>query len=251
VTKSVNLLDLKIKSKYQLNELLSKGQGNEFILTTFVNPFSYNVLLAKPELVGKMDVILSDGSLHKTLHNLFNPNKVDRTSFDFSSLAGDVFSNAEENNSKVVLIGAKPGLVDIAKSNFKEMYPSLNIVLTHHGYFKDEAEQEAIIKLADSCDPDIVIVGMGTPHQEYFLVKYSQIASNYCQLYTCGGFIEQSAIKADYYHPLIKKLGLRWLQRAVMHSHVRQRLIKDYPRFVIKYIAAHLRNRLISKAPKK
>ena len=194
MTKSVNLLDLKIKSKQQLNERLSKSEDNEFKLTTFVNPFSYNVLLAKPELVSKMDVILSDGSLHKTLHNLFNPNKVDRTSFDFSSLAGDVFSNAEENNSKVVLIGAKPGLVDIAKSNFKEMYPSLNIVFTHHGYFKDKSEQEAIIKLADRCDPDIVIVGMGTPHQEYFLVKYSQIANNYCQLYTCGGFIEQSAI---------------------------------------------------------
>ena len=241
MTEPVNMLDLKIKSKQQLNELLSKREGNEFILTTFVNPFSYNVLLAKPELVGNMDVILSDGSLHKTLHNLFNPNKVDRASFDFSSLAADVFSNAEENNSKVVLIGAKPGLVDIAKSNFKKMYPRINIVFTHHGYFEDESEQEAIIKLADSCDPDIVIVGMGTPHQEYFLVKYSQVAENYCQLYTCGGFIEQSSIKADYYHPLIKKLGLRWLQRAVMHNHVRKRLIKDYPRFVMKYIATHLK----------
>ncbi len=240
---SFKLLDSKVSSKEQLNTLLKVNGNKKFTLTTFVNPFSYNVLCAEPSLVQAMDIILSDGSLHKTLHNLFHENKVDRVSFDFSSIASEVLAQAAERQAKVVLIGAKPGLVDIAKSNFEKMYPGLNVVYTHHGYFENEQHREQVINQADQCKPGIVIVGMGTPYQEHFLVEYSQKAKSACQLFTCGGFIEQSSIKADYYHPLIKKLGLRWLQRAIMHSHVRNRLIRDYPIFVLKYCYTHVRRK--------
>lgn len=232
-------LDSKVKSKQQLLDILKLNGQHKFTLVTFVNPFSYYVLAAKPNLITAMDVILSDGSLHKSLHNIYNQNKVDRVSFDFSSIAADVLAEAAEQQKKIVLIGAKPGIVDIAKCNFEAMYPGLNIVFTHHGYFESDQMREKVIIESDSYKPDIVIVGMGTPYQEQFLLKYSQIAGNCCQLFTCGGFIEQSSIKADYYHPLIKKLGLRWLQRAVMHSHVRNRLIKDYPKFIFKYSISH------------
>lgn len=234
-------LDSKLKSEKQLFKMLKQHAQKKFTLITFVNPFSYPILAKQPELVTEMDVILSDGSLHKSLHNIFNPNKIDRVSFDFSSIAAHVLSQAADNKQKVVLIGAKPGLVDIAKSNFISMYPELDIVFTHHGYFDSEKMRDNVIAASDQHKPDIVIVGMGTPYQEQFLIKYKEIAVTPCQLYTCGGFIEQSSMKADYYHPLVKKLGLRWLQRAIMHKHVRERLIRDYPRFIVKYCLSHFK----------
>ncbi len=76
---------------------------------------------------------------------------------------------------------------------------------------------------------------MGTPLQEEFLIRIKK-AINIKILITCGGFLTQTSMFGDYYHPIIKKLGLRWLQRAILHKHVRDRLIKVYPEFLLSYL---------------
>jgi N-acetylglucosaminyldiphosphoundecaprenol N-acetyl-beta-D-mannosaminyltransferase len=81
---------------------------------------------------------------------------------------------------------------------------------------------------------------MGTPYQEDFaLLAKKFLKSSF--IITCGGFLTQTSIRPDYYSPLVKRLGLRWLQRAIYHKHVRRRLIVDYPKFMIRYIVGKLR----------
>ena len=81
---------------------------------------------------------------------------------------------------------------------------------------------------------------MGTPIQDQFIIEAKDSCPNVKLMFTCGGFLTQTSIKSDYYHPLIKKFSLRWLQRMVMHKHVRQRVIKDYPKFLISYLYEHI-----------
>ncbi|WP_299016337.1 WecB/TagA/CpsF family glycosyltransferase [uncultured Photobacterium sp.] len=218
-----------------LNSYLEGKGGN----VTFVNPFSYKYFETNPEEVGNFTKLFIDGASLVYLHNLFNANKVDRVSFDYSSIAGEVFSFCEENNLKVGIIGGQEDEVKTACQNIKLKHPRLLIKYSRNGYINSQKELETISLSASNCD--ILILGMGTPKQEevssFLYRKYPKKL-----IFTCGGFITQTSIKSDYYHPLAKKLGLRWLQRAIMHKHVRTRLISDYPKFYIKYIFSFVFN---------
>jgi N-acetylglucosaminyldiphosphoundecaprenol N-acetyl-beta-D-mannosaminyltransferase len=236
-------LDKKIGSKLSFEQVLLKQRRGltQSIATTFVNPFSYPIVADNESLLKALDYIYSDGALHTSLHNTFNTNQIERLSFDFSSVAHDVLQFAVDNTLKVALIGAKPGLVEKAAKNYQQMYAGLNIAYHHHGYLNEPEIEDTVIEALNTISADIVICGMGTPRQEQFILTLKERLNSSALLFTCGGFIEQSAIKADYYHPLVKKLGLRWVQRAIMHKHVRTRLMQDYPKFICQYIFFQLK----------
>ncbi|CAM3836172.1 MULTISPECIES: WecB/TagA/CpsF family glycosyltransferase [Pseudoalteromonas] len=239
------VLDNKLSSKTVFDKLLDESTKGlpRSIAVTFVNPFSYSLLSKNARLLSGLDVIFSDGSLHTKLHNTFNQNKIQRLSFDFSSIAVDVLRFANQTGKRIAFIGAKPTLVDVAVKNYVSMFPDLNVVYKHHGYVNDAALKSQVIADLNQQQPEIIVCGMGTPKQDEFIVELKNALDTPALLFTCGGFIEQSAIKADYYHPLVKKLGLRWLQRAVLHKHVRQRLVREYPKFVVSYLRAQMKNK--------
>jgi N-acetylglucosaminyldiphosphoundecaprenol N-acetyl-beta-D-mannosaminyltransferase len=64
---------------------------NSASIVTFVNTFSYYKLLDSNCSIDKIDYIFVDGYLQVVLHNLFHKKKINRASFDFSSLANDFF----------------------------------------------------------------------------------------------------------------------------------------------------------------
>ena len=231
-------IDDKISAKKDFVQLL-KSKNSDIKLVTFLNPFSYKVFLEKPELVDSFDTFFADGVLLVKLYNIFNTNKIDRVSFDFSSIAKDVLDHSSMNNINMAFIGAKQKEIDGAIKNIKNMYSDINIVYHRNGYFNTEEEYKVCFDELYSLNVGILVIGMGSPYQEEFAVKVKNSRLKIPLVFTCGGFLTQTSIKADYYHLLIKKFGLRWLQRAIMHKHVRDRLLKDYPNFIIKYIYNH------------
>lgn len=234
-------LDDKISVNQDVSSLLSSTESGLPRLVSFVNPFSYRVLIESPKIIDSIDLFYSDGSLLQKLHNIFYPkSKVDRVSFDYSSIAGKVFDFAQKNALKVALVGGTSTEISQAKVNIRACHPSLNVVYSRSGFFDDEKEKGDCCDLIDKFGATILIVGMGTPIQEQFLMEAKLNCPSVKLMFTCGGFLTQTAIKADYYHPIIKKLGLRWLQRVVLHKHVRHRIIKDYPRFLVTYLYEHI-----------
>jgi N-acetylglucosaminyldiphosphoundecaprenol N-acetyl-beta-D-mannosaminyltransferase len=231
----MNLLDSKISCRCLMTELLSNGlETKEAITVTFVNPFSYYILKSRDYLLKSLDYVFIDGLLLQRLHNIFHKNKVRRASFDLSSIADDVFKYCCQKKLKVSLIGAQKFEIDKAVKNIKSIYPELIICSYRNGYFSGT---ELIDYLRDikNLNPDVIIVGAGTPVQEEIICKLKKMNIGRL-LFTCGGFFTQTSIKKDYYHPIIKRLDLRWLQRAFLHKHVRKRLFCNYPHFVIKYL---------------
>ncbi|MBX6960051.1 glycosyltransferase [Providencia rettgeri] len=220
-------------SRSQIPLILKKTEETKII--TFLNPVSFYGFLDLPNKQ-LFDYIFSDGFLLTKLHNIFLAStKIERVSFDFSSIAGDVFSYAENQNLCIVIVGGNSSEVLQAKDKFLDLYPNLNIHY-RNGYFNNQQEIKEFILTLDKLNPDIIISGMGFPHQENFLIDCKIIMSSSFIGFTCGGFISQTALRTDYYHPIIKKLGLRWLQRAFLHKHVRNRLLRDYPIFLFRYL---------------
>ncbi|MBT2918461.1 WecB/TagA/CpsF family glycosyltransferase [Vibrio anguillarum] len=205
---------------------------------SFVNPFSYAVLCENSHIIDEIDYWFSDGSLLTTLMNVFDKDKVvNRVSFDFSSIADDFFKEAVNKKWRLAIIGAKSDEIDIAVNYISDIYPDLDICYYRDGYF--DINDEKVYHNLEKLKVDTLLVGMGTPYQEKFIIEACKTI-NLSLAITCGGFITQTAMKGDYYHPLVKKLGLRWLQRAVLHKHVRQRILCDYPIFLAKYILSRL-----------
>jgi len=240
VTNDYYNVDLKIQSKDSFFRLLGNS-NSDTKLVTFVNPFSYDVFLKYPELLPDFEALFVDGSLLVLMHNIFHKQKISRLSFDFTSIAGDVFSHCQDKNLSIAFIGATEDELPIALRNILSIHSKLNISYSRNGYFNDEIDYQKCIDDLKESKSDIVVIGMGSPLQEKFSIMLKHANTNISCVFTCGGFLTQTAISCEYYHPIIKKLGLRWLQRAVMHDFVRERLVKHYPVFVVKYLYNHFK----------
>ncbi|ALO46406.1 WecB/TagA/CpsF family glycosyltransferase [Pseudohongiella spirulinae] len=229
---------IKLADSLSFNNILksiTKG-SSEPILVTFVNPFSYYDINDDKALCEKFDYFFSDGSLLTILHNLLNSTKIDRVSFDYSSVAGVTLQHAQSEGLTVAFIGATEPEIQKAVANIQNRYPNLKIVYVRNGYIRtDKEENQVMLELIEK-GADILICGMGAPRQENFLVRAKKAGVPSKVMFTCGGFLTQTALKDDYYHPFVKKFGVRWLQRAILHAHVRKRILLDYPKFTARFI---------------
>jgi N-acetylglucosaminyldiphosphoundecaprenol N-acetyl-beta-D-mannosaminyltransferase len=251
----LNVVDRKIKKYNGINELLNQNEKNrqnsliENVQTsfkeknvnciTFLNTFSYYALLDCDCPVNNINTILLDGKLQVILHNIFHVNKVNRASFDFSSIAHEFFEYVQDKELGIAIVGAEVSENNCAMNNLIKKYPGLRVVYSRHGYFNSEYEKQSTYNNLKENNPDVIILGMGTPEQEKYAIY---LANQGLQsiIITCGGFITQTSKNIDYYNPIIKKLSLRWLQRIIQFSHVRKRLFIDYPKNVVRYFLEHL-----------
>lgn len=240
-------LENKIMPHDFIFDVLERSRKDK-VKVSFINPYSYSLISKENDIVNGFDYWFADGSTMCLMTNLFrsDADKISRGSFDFSSLAGPCFDFLQKNSLPVAIVGGEGSEVDLACRYFTEQYPNLNICYKHHGYINASNFENVMLGLSKS-KPCALIVGMGTPKQETFILNAEKYL-DHCQLFfTCGGFISQTAESGDYYHPIIKKFGLRWLQRAVLHKHVRRRLLLDYPKFYIKYLIGGSLTKVVMK----
>lgn len=235
-------LESKLDHGLSFIEVIEKSFSSDGSIVSFVNPFSYSILNNNEWIINDVDYWYSDGALLCSLLNISRRDKIHRNSFDFSSVANELFLYATLHNYSISLIGGSLSEIQKASQYLSSRYPDMNIVYFRDGFF-DDSEIFEIANAIQKSQADIVISGMGTPRQEEFLIEIHKKV-NAKVLITCGGFFSQTAMRGDYYHPLVKKYGLRWLQRAIMHKHVRDRLLIDYPVFIVRYLSDLLINKL-------
>jgi N-acetylglucosaminyldiphosphoundecaprenol N-acetyl-beta-D-mannosaminyltransferase len=224
-------IDKKIMQYTNIDTLFVPG-GPRVI--TFVNTFSYYQLVDAHCPIEKIDVVFVDGILQVGLHNMFVRRKINRASFDFSSLAHDFFRYVIANRLQIALIGATEAEIRLAVVNIKAAYPDVPISFFRNGYFLTDRERQTLVQTAAAGHIDVMILGMGTPLQEQTAVFLKERLPH-MYVVTCGGFITQTAQGIDHYW---KKW--RWLQRAVEYPHVRKRILYWYPRNVVRYCIDHI-----------
>lgn len=236
-------LDSKLSRRQDFLSLLKTHGNGVSRLISFVNPFSFPLVLKK-EIISDVDFWFADGSLLCFLSNLFRARRdqIDRVSFDFTSIANDVFLHCVEKKFRLAIIGGTEDEAHRAVGYLNTVYPKINITFIRGG-FNIASNKEKIFDDIDKSNCDVVILGLGTPLQETFGIEVKNECK--CKLvFTCGGFISQTSSHGDYYHPFVKRLGLRWLQRAILHDHVRSRLLISYPKFILKYISSQLKSKV-------
>jgi len=123
---------------------------------------------------------------------------------------------------RVFYLGGKPGVAARAAEYLRTQYPSL-MIATHHGYFRPD-ENVAILATIADFQPHILMVGMGMPRQEYWILdNLDRIRAN--AILTAGACFDYIAGEIPTPPRWMGRVGLEWLYRLISEP---QRLSRRY-----------------------
>jgi N-acetylglucosaminyldiphosphoundecaprenol N-acetyl-beta-D-mannosaminyltransferase len=117
------------------------------------------------------DLILTDGQPLLWISRWYgNPIKQKISGSDLFPL---LCKMAVDKEYTMYFLGAGEGIAAQAADNLMRRYPGLKVVGTYSppfGFEKDEEEMKKIVKILKSAKPHILIVGLGCPKQELFIL---------------------------------------------------------------------------------
>lgn len=141
-----------------------------------------------------------------------------------------------KEGKSIAMIGAKPEVIDLAAKNLCSEIDNLNIVYAHDGYFNDN---KAIFEDVINSSPDLVLVALGSPKQEFFINELKNYLPNSTMIGLGGSFdVWAGTVKRA---PVIyQKLGLEWLYRTIREPKRIKRIFPTLPLFVLKVFKERL-----------
>lgn len=115
---------------------------------------------------------------------------------------------------RVFLLGAEPGVGDKAAENLRARFPGLQ-VKAEHGYFnRNSDENEQVLESIRSYKPHLLILGLGMPLQEDWVVNnWGRIQAN--GILNAGNLIRFVAGAAPTPPRWTGQFGIEWLYRLV------------------------------------
>jgi len=127
----------------------------------------------------------------------------------------ELLRHAEKNDWSVFYLGSQPAVVNAARRLIRAALPALRIQL-QHGHSPDNS---SVVDSINAFRPDILLVGMGMPLQERWILEHLDQLD--------AGFVAQAGGTLDYYTgaqakpPLwLSRIGLAWLYR-LLHDPMR------------------------------
>ncbi len=147
-------------------------------------------------------------------------------------LVQNTMSEAVQNGYKYYFLGGKPGVAELAAEKMKVKYPGIQIVGTHHGYFKKEDEKDIIQKINGS-GANILLVALGAPKQELWIEEYRQDLQNIRVAIGVGGSFDGMAELVKRAPVFFQKCGLEWFYRLIKQPSRAKRMLL-IPKFIVK-----------------
>ncbi len=212
------------------------------LLVTFVNPFAWRIARTRPDypsMLAGFDLVLPDGIGVVKALAWVRGIVAARLSFDASSLYLPVFDRLDHDRRRLFVIGAAPGVAERAVARMHAEFPGIVIAGCLDGFRPQDEAASAIL----AASPDVVLCGMGAPHQERLLLELRRRGFSGIG-FTCGGFLDQLAEKPHYYPVWADRTDLRWLYRLCREPRrLLRRYTLDYAPFVVATLTALARRR--------
>lgn len=181
--------------------------ANKFIVTP--NPEIVLSARKNPDfskIVNDADYVIPDGiGIIKGAKTLGTPMHERITGFDTLMF---LIKTANKRGLKLYLLGSKPEVIKASAERVKRDFSNAKLVGYHDGYFKNDQD---IVDDIVAKKPDIVLVALGSPKQEFFINNYRK-QNNAIWIGVGGSFDVFSGTKKRA--PIIfQKLSLEWLYR--------------------------------------
>lgn len=134
---------------------------------------------------------------------------------------------AAKKNYRMFFLGGAEGVAMKAASNLKIRYPGLQVSGTYsppYGFEQDVCELEKIKQMIRNLNPQILVVGLGCPKQELFIL-HNRKKLNVPVSLGLGASLDFEAGNIKRAPHWMSECGLEWLYRMVQDP---KRLIKRY-----------------------
>lgn len=143
---------------------------------------------------------------------------------------------AAKNSWRIYYLGSKPGVAEKGANVLRREFPGL-IMRTHHGYFDASphgADNPRIVAEINEFDPDILMVGMGMPRQEAWILE--NIAGVNARVFlNAGACIDYFAGEVPLTPRWLGQIGLEWLYRLFLNPKYFWKRYLIEPWFLVKY----------------
>ncbi len=177
------------------------------------------------EVYRNADLILTDGKPLVWISKWYGTPIKEKISG--SDLFPKLCNLASKKGYKMFFLGAAEGVAAKAAENLEKRFPGLQVVGTYsppYGFEKDEAEMGKIIKMIKDAEPHILIVGLGCPKQELFILHHKDELNVPISL-GLGASLDFEAGKIRRAPKWMADHGLEWIYRIFQDP---KRLAKRY-----------------------
>lgn len=122
----------------------------------------------------------------------------------------------DDADCKIFLLGAKEGVADKAMKKINEKV-GRNIVIgaqsPSYGFEKNEKECEEIVDIINKSGANVVLVGVGAPKQEKWIMKWKHLMPSVKVWMALGATIDFEAGNVKRAPKIYQKLAMEWLYR--------------------------------------
>lgn len=134
----------------------------------------------------------------------------------------------DDENCKIFLLGAGEGIAEKALDNINRKVGRKIIVGAHspsYGFEKDEKECKELVKIVNESGANVLLVGVGAPKQEKWIMKYRNNMPKVDIFMALGATIDFEAGTLKRAPLIWQKCGMEWLYRVIKEP---KRLFKRY-----------------------
>lgn len=232
---TVNILGVHV-NKYTMHQAVEKASQlmDDDGLSMIFTPNSEIILYASnnpefTEVLNSADMIIPDGiGVVYGAKILGNPLKERVAGYD---LICNLFPVMAKKGQSVFLLGAKPGVAEIAAENLVKQYPGIVIAGTQDGYFKNDDE---VIENINKANPDFLMVCIGFPKQENWIYNNRERLNARLAI-GAGGCIDVFAGTVQRAPEFYCKHGIEWLYRLIKQPSRFMRMLA-LPKFGLKVL---------------
>ena len=154
-----------------------------------------------------------------------------------------------DENCRLFLLGAGPGIADEAAQRLRERFPGVRITGTFAGSSADAGFAEIEAKLSAS-NATMLLVAFGHPTQDLWIARHREALAAHGILVSIGvgGTFDYLSGRVPRAPRLVRRLGLEWLYRLVRQPW-RWRRQLALPLFVLLVIRERLRSLWPARTP--
>lgn len=171
---------------------------------------------------GEGAVLAAKFSLSKEEKSLLN-----QGFFEIKKLSGvDLAEKLIKEKNRVAILGSKQKVIDQLQEKYLE-----KIVFAENGYFEEDKEEEITEKIRNS-KAELLLVGLGSPKQEYFIYKHRKSF----QRMVCmgvGGALDVLANEKKRAPKFLIDLKLEWFFRLIREPLRIKRILLRIPRYLV------------------
>lgn len=134
----------------------------------------------------------------------------------------------DDVNCKIFLLGAAEGIAEKARNNINEKVGCEIVVGAHspsYGFEKNDQECEELVRIVNESGANVLLVGVGAPKQEKWIMKYRDRMPGVEVFMALGATIDFEAGTLKRAPLVWQKCGMEWLYRVIKEP---KRLFKRY-----------------------